>query len=76
MTHFAFVRFHILEGHLTTFALYHTVQTFNDPEKRRLLKTLWENEKMLVTSIFSFSRNVFYQSKISPLTSAEACEKN
>ena len=25
-----------------------------------LLKTLWENEKMLVTSIFSFSHNVFY----------------
>ena len=25
-----------------------------------LLKTLWENDKMLVTSIFSFSCNVFY----------------
>ena len=24
-----------------------------------LLKTLWEKEKMLVTSIFSFSHNVF-----------------
>ena len=27
-----------------------------------LLKTLWEKEKMLVTSIFSFSHNVFYPS--------------
>ena len=30
------------------------------PDKRKLLKTLWGKEKMLVTSIFSFSRNVFY----------------
>ena len=29
-------------------------------KKRPLLKTLWEKEKMLVTSIFSFSHNVFY----------------
>ena len=36
-------------------ALYHT-----SPEKQTLLKTLWEKEKMLVTSIFSFSHNVFY----------------
>ena len=28
--------------------------------KRSRLKTMWENEKMLVTSIFSFSKNVFY----------------
>ena len=27
---------------------------------KSLLKTLWEKEKMLVTSIFSFSHNVFY----------------
>ena len=27
--------------------------------KRCLLKTLWEKEKMLLTSIFSFSHNVF-----------------
>ena len=37
--------------------LYHTNPIFNDP---RLLKTFWEKEKMLVTSIFSFSHNVFY----------------
>ena len=29
--------------------LYHTIQTFNDLEKE-VLKTLWEKEKMLVTS--------------------------
>ena len=32
-------------------------------EKRNLLKTLWEKEKMLGTSIFSFSRNVFLPSQ-------------
>ena len=26
----------------------------------RLLKTLWEKKKMLVTSIFFFSHNIFY----------------
>ena len=39
--------------------LYHTVPTFNNPRGRSLLKTLWEKEKMLVASIFSFSHNVF-----------------
>ena len=38
--------------------LYHIIPTFNDPDK--LLKTLQEKEKMLVTSIFSFSHNVNY----------------
>ena len=33
--------------------LYHTILTFDDPENE-LLKKLWEKEKMLVTSIFSF----------------------
>ena len=33
---------------------------FERPCKRSLLKTLREKEKMLVTSIFSFSHNVFY----------------
>ena len=27
--------------------LYHTVPTFNDPEERALLKTLWEKKKWL-----------------------------
>ena len=39
--------------------LHHTILTFKDPEGRSLLKTLWEKEKMLVTSIFSFSHDVF-----------------
>ena len=34
---------------------------FQRPLKRSLLKTIWEKEKMLVTSIFSFSHNVFFQ---------------
>ena len=33
------------------------------PHMRSLLKTLWKKEKMLVTSIFSFSHNVFYPFK-------------
>ena len=33
----------------------------NSEKKKDLLKTLWEKEKMLVTSILSFSHNVFYQ---------------
>ena len=37
-----------------------TIPTFNDPEKEVFLETLWEKEKMLVTSILSFSDNVFY----------------
>ena len=43
--------------------LYHKIMTFNDLYKK-LLKTLWENEKMLVTTISSFSHNVFYPSQI------------
>ena len=39
--------------------LYHTAQSFNDPDRKTLLKTFWEKEKMVVTSIFSFSQNVF-----------------
>ena len=31
--------------------------------ERSLFKTLWEKEKLLVTSIFSFSHNVFYSIK-------------
>ena len=40
-------------------AHYHTVPTFNNRCERGLLKRFYEKEKMLVTSIFSFSRNVF-----------------
>ena len=34
--------------------------TFWRPWETSLLKTLWENEKLLVTSNFSFSHSVFY----------------
>ena len=36
---------------------------FQQPQERSLLKTSWEKEKMLVTSIFSFFYNVFYPIK-------------
>ena len=39
--------------------LYHTTPTINDINTRAF-ENLWEEEKMLVTSIFSFSNNVFY----------------
>ena len=40
---------------------YHTIPTFNKPENN-LMKTWWEKEEMLLTSISSFSHNVFYLS--------------
>ena len=43
--------------------LYHTIQTFKDPEKEAFLHSLWEKEKMVVTSIFFFSHNVFFPIK-------------
>ena len=53
--------FHIFKkpfssGSLT---LYHTIPTLDNLRKEPFLK-LWEKEKMLVTSIFSFSHNVYY----------------
>ena len=52
-----------LKGLFSSLTLYHTVPTFNDPIGRKLMKTFWEKEKMLVTSIFSISQNVFYPSQ-------------
>ena len=45
-----------------------TIPTFNDLEKEAFWKHCGEKEKMLVTSIFSFSHNAFlpYQRKIAP----------
>ena len=44
------------QGHRSRcLTLYHTMLTFNEPEKE-VLKTSWEKEKMLVTSIFFFSK--------------------
>ena len=34
--------------------------TFLRPWETSLLKTLWEKEKLLITSNFSFSHSVFY----------------
>ena len=42
--------------------LYRIIPPFNDPNEEGL-KTLWEKEKMLVTSIFSFSHKVFHTFK-------------
>ena len=38
----------------------HTMTPIDASGKQALLKTLWEKEKLLVTSNFSFSRSVFY----------------
>ena len=43
--------------------LYHTILTYNNPKKGGFLKTFWKREKVLVTSIFSFSQNVFCPSE-------------
>ena len=43
--------------------LYYTIITFEGPRKEAFLKILWEKEKMLVTSLFSSSNNVFYPIK-------------
>ena len=40
------------------------VVTFDDLGKKKKLKTLLEKEKRLITSIFSFSKNVFYPSPV------------
>ena len=51
--------------------LYHTILTFNNPEKQTFLKTLWKKEKMLVSNIFSFSNNVLYSFSHSVLYSSQ-----
>ena len=51
----------IADDHYLT--LYYIIPTFNNPEKERFSKHCGEKEKMLVTSIFSFSFNVFYSFK-------------
>ena len=45
------------------FSFYHTFPIFKDPKGEACRKRQWEKEKMLVTSIFSFSHNVFYPIK-------------
>ena len=41
-----------------TLNLYHTIPTFNDPEEKSLLKTLWEKKKMLVSAFSPFPRMI------------------
>ena len=51
-------RLHKYTSNWLTF--FHTIPTIDDPEKRQLLKTLWEKEKMLVTKdIFQFLSRLF-----------------
>ena len=38
----------------------HTMTLFDAPGKQAFLKALWEMDKLLVTSNFSFSHSVFY----------------
>ena len=53
----------ILKDKLVCFlTLYHTIPVFYDP-KIEDLKMLWEEEKMLVTSISSFSLNLIYAAR-------------
>ena len=43
---------------------YSTLNTITTTLKQEsFMKTFWENKKMLVTSIFCFSNNVFYHSR-------------
>ena len=49
--------------YLTTDCIMPHNHDFKQPCIRRLLKTLQEKEKMLVTSMFSFSHNVFFPIK-------------
>ena len=42
---------------------HHTIPAFYDLRKRSPLKTLWQKENMLVTSICYFSQNVFSPSQ-------------
>ena len=43
--------------------LYHRISTFDDPETDGFWKHCGKKEKMLVTSIFSFSHYVFFSIK-------------
>ena len=61
----AYKRFLLFEQTSKVYFLLFTIQNhdFQRPCIKSPLKTLWEKEKMLVTSIFSFSHNVFYPSQ-------------
>ena len=50
-------------SHTVFIGLTNIIPTFNEPEERAFWKTWREKEKMLVTSIFSLSHNVFHPSQ-------------
>ena len=52
-------RFQSSLAHLFSLTHSHTITPFDTPAKQALLKTLWEKEKLLVTSNFSFFHSVF-----------------
>ena len=58
---FSYNLFHILKLHGPS--PFTTQSQLKWPWERVLLKILWEKDKVLVTSIFSFSHNVFYPIK-------------
>ena len=45
------------------FTFNRTITTFDEPGNEAFLKTLWKKEKLLVTSNFTLSHNVFYPSQ-------------
>ena len=66
------LRFYILKGNYSMtmakskeyiehslFTHSHTMTPFEASGETSVLKTLWEKEKLLITSNFSFSHNVF-----------------
>ena len=62
------VKFYVTKKPTLTIHQSRLLTTLN---KRSLLKTLWDKEKMLVTSIFSLSHNVFnpFKNKVQVLSS-------
>ena len=60
---FYLIRHHIQKCVTKASTLYHTIPIFNDLGKRSILKTLWEKEKMMVSSIFSVAHDVSTLSK-------------
>ena len=60
-TVFQFYPVHLSIFSWSSFNLFPHNDTFWRPWETSFLKTLWEKEKMLVTSNFSFSHSVFYR---------------
>ena len=52
------LRVQTMDMKMNVYPLKHNV-ALSCPSERRLLKSYWEKKKILITSIFSFSHNVF-----------------